>query len=307
MRILLTNDDGVFAPGIRALAEAFSAAGHGVYVCAPDRERSAASHSVTIGGALHARAVDVPGATRAWAVDGTPADCASLGLFLTRDAGVDLVVSGINRGMNMGGATIYDEMTDLQKLVSSVTITKANGSTFTMPTGTGQWAADGRETHLYREQAPFHTQIGIATLHDDVKGVALHGVTVDNGAVGHVADADILLAVVGMPLIVVVEGSLQHDGIVVAQLDSGMRVDGVDVVAVVRVVVGCCWLEGEQRACASPGQALLAMQVVADRFARFHAYDVDGLATLQQVIAVGVLYVDIDGGVEGCGKYVADA
>lgn len=107
MRILLTNDDGVFAPGIRALAEAFSAAGHGVYVCAPDRERSAASHSVTIGSALHARAVDVPGATRAWAVDGTPSDCASLGLFLTRDAGVDLVVSGINRGMNMGGAAIY--------------------------------------------------------------------------------------------------------------------------------------------------------------------------------------------------------
>ena len=107
MRILLTNDDGVFAPGIRALAEAFSAAGHGVYVCAPDRERSAASHSVTIGSALHAREVDVPGATRAWAVDGTPSDCASLGLFLTRDAGVDLVVSGINRGMNMGGAAIY--------------------------------------------------------------------------------------------------------------------------------------------------------------------------------------------------------
>ena len=107
MRILLTNDDGVFAPGIRALAEAFSAAGHGVYVCAPDRERSAASHSVTIGKPLHAREVDFPGAIRSWAVDGTPSDCASLGLFLTRDAGVDLVVSGINRGMNMGGAAIY--------------------------------------------------------------------------------------------------------------------------------------------------------------------------------------------------------
>ena len=56
---------------------------------------------------------------------------------------VRYVMSFGKAGMNMGGATIYDEMTDLQKLVSSVTITKANGSTFTMPTGTGQWAADG--------------------------------------------------------------------------------------------------------------------------------------------------------------------
>lgn len=107
MRVLLTNDDGVFAPGIRALAEAFAAAGHTAYVCAPDRGRSAASHSVTIGEPLHAREVEIPGAERAWAVDGMPADCASLGLFLTRDAGVDMVISGINRGMNMGGAAIY--------------------------------------------------------------------------------------------------------------------------------------------------------------------------------------------------------
>lgn len=107
MNILLTNDDGVFAPGLKALAEAFTAAGHTVFVCAPDRERSAASHSVTLGRPLHAEPVEYPGAEKAWAVDGTPADCASLGLFLTREAGVDLVVSGINRGMNMGGACVY--------------------------------------------------------------------------------------------------------------------------------------------------------------------------------------------------------
>ncbi|MDO4866101.1 MAG: 5'/3'-nucleotidase SurE [Clostridia bacterium] len=109
MRILLTNDDGVFAPGIRALAETFSGAGHEVFVCAPDRERSAAGHSATFGKPLRAETMDFPGASLAWAVDGTPSDCASLGLFLVREAGrdVDMVVSGINRGMNLGGACIY--------------------------------------------------------------------------------------------------------------------------------------------------------------------------------------------------------
>lgn len=107
MRILLTNDDGILAPGLRALAEAFSGAGHTVYVCAPSRERSGASHSSMIALPLRAKPMDVPGAAMAWAVDSTPSDCASLGLFLCRGAGVDMVVSGINRGMNQGGACIY--------------------------------------------------------------------------------------------------------------------------------------------------------------------------------------------------------
>lgn len=106
MRVLITNDDGIFAPGLRALVDVFSEAGHVVYVCAPDRECSASSHSVLLF-RLHARPETVPGAARAWAVDGKPADCASLGLFLCRDVGVDLVVSGINRGMNQGGACVY--------------------------------------------------------------------------------------------------------------------------------------------------------------------------------------------------------
>lgn len=108
MNILLTNDDGIRAPGLRALADAFTAAGHRVYICAPDRERSAASHSGTFQRALRADPVDYPGAEAAWASDGTPSDCASLGLFLTgRAAKIDLAVSGINRGMNMGGACVY--------------------------------------------------------------------------------------------------------------------------------------------------------------------------------------------------------
>ena len=107
MHILLTNDDGIHARGIRALADACAAAGHRVSVCAPDRERSAASHSITLRRPLRAVPVDYPGAARAWAVDGTPADCAQLGLFLLRDDPADLLISGINRGMNLGGAGVY--------------------------------------------------------------------------------------------------------------------------------------------------------------------------------------------------------
>lgn len=107
MRILLTNDDGIAARGLRALAEGLIAAGHRVWVCAPDRERSGASHSVTIGSPMAAKPADYPGVERAWQVASTPADCASLGLWLTREEPVDLVVAGINRGMNMGGACIY--------------------------------------------------------------------------------------------------------------------------------------------------------------------------------------------------------
>ena len=107
MHILMTNDDGIHAPGLITLARVFSEAGHRVSVCAPDRERSAASHSGTFNRALHAQRIDFPCADRAWQADGTPADCARLGLYLTRDDPVDLVVSGINHGMNMGGACIY--------------------------------------------------------------------------------------------------------------------------------------------------------------------------------------------------------
>lgn len=108
MNLLITNDDGIHAPGLLALLDAFTAAGHLAWVCAPDRERSAAGHSGTFNRPLHAEERAVEGAVRAWSVDGTPSDCAALGLFLAgREAAIDLVVSGINRGMNMGGACVY--------------------------------------------------------------------------------------------------------------------------------------------------------------------------------------------------------
>lgn len=107
MHILLVNDDGIFAPGIKAIAKALKENGHRISVCAPDRERSAASHCATLSAPLHIKNNDFPGAEKAWAADGTPSDCARLGLFLLKDDPVDIVVSGINNGANMGGACIY--------------------------------------------------------------------------------------------------------------------------------------------------------------------------------------------------------
>lgn len=105
MRILLVNDDGYRAPGLKTLGHAMQQAGHQVIVAAPDRERSAASHSFTIQSPLRAKTFREDGLT-GYAIDGTPADCARLGLFLMENQ-VDFVMSGINQGANMGGACVY--------------------------------------------------------------------------------------------------------------------------------------------------------------------------------------------------------
>ena len=106
MHVLIANDDGIFAPGIRALAKAAAAAGHRVTVFAPDEQRSAAGHSFSITKALHAKPVEY-GGIRAFSVDGTPADCARLGLYLLKDDPVDFVLAGINNGANRGAAILY--------------------------------------------------------------------------------------------------------------------------------------------------------------------------------------------------------
>ena len=106
MHVLIANDDGIFAPGIRALAKAAAAAGHRVTVFAPDEQRSAAGHSFSITKPLHAKPVEYDG-IRAFSVDGTPADCARLGLYLLKDDPVDFVLAGINKGANRGAAILY--------------------------------------------------------------------------------------------------------------------------------------------------------------------------------------------------------
>ncbi len=111
MRILLSNDDGVEAPGLRALAEALSDLGE-VIVCAPDREQSASSHSISLHRPL--RIEELPawegrsGAIRRYAVDGTPTDAVYVAInHLLKGAPPDLVASGINRGPNLAQDVHY--------------------------------------------------------------------------------------------------------------------------------------------------------------------------------------------------------
>lgn len=101
MRILVCNDDGINAPGITALASELCSLG-GVTVVAPDSERSAASNSLTLAHPLRAREVSFPAPVeKAFAVSGTPTDCAKIALSTLLPEKPDLVVSGINCGPNM--------------------------------------------------------------------------------------------------------------------------------------------------------------------------------------------------------------
>jgi 5'-nucleotidase len=100
--ILVTNDDGVHAPGLNALTAVLSDLGQ-VNVVAPDREVSASSQSLTLTHPLRAEKV----ANRVYAVDGTPADCVNLAIVKLLSRRPSLVVSGINRGGNLGDDIYY--------------------------------------------------------------------------------------------------------------------------------------------------------------------------------------------------------
>ncbi|XGB43994.1 MAG: 5'/3'-nucleotidase SurE [Nodosilinea sp. LVE1205-7] len=109
MNILISNDDGIFALGIRTLATTLAAAGHQVTVVCPDRERSATGHGLTLHKPIRAEAIEevFRGDIRAWSCSGTPSDCVKLALGALMDAPPDVVVSGINHGANLGTDVLY--------------------------------------------------------------------------------------------------------------------------------------------------------------------------------------------------------
>ena len=113
MRVLVSNDDGVDAPGIRILAQGLRDAGHSVTVVAPDRDRSGASNSLTLDGPV--RVVEMedgpaaikPDSIRRYRVYGTPTDCVHVAITGMLEVEPDLVVSGINNTANLGDDVIY--------------------------------------------------------------------------------------------------------------------------------------------------------------------------------------------------------
>ncbi len=109
MKLLISNDDGIFAPGIRALANTLAEAGHDISVVCPDRERSATGHGLTLHDPIRAEVVEsgFHPAVKAWACSGTPSDCVKLGLWALLDSKPDYVLSGINQGSNLGTDVLY--------------------------------------------------------------------------------------------------------------------------------------------------------------------------------------------------------
>ncbi|MDB9312646.1 5'/3'-nucleotidase SurE [Spirulina sp. CS-785/01] len=109
LNLLLSNDDGIFAQGVRTLADTLAKAGHHVTVVCPDRERSATGHGLTLHQPIRANPVDSiyhPSVT-AWSCSGTPADCVKLALSALLETPPDFVLSGINQGSNLGTDILY--------------------------------------------------------------------------------------------------------------------------------------------------------------------------------------------------------
>ena len=101
-RILVTNDDGIHSAGLTALAKALSRIGD-VWVVAPDRERTAVAHAVTLHKPLRIHQMD----KRVYAINGTPVDCVNLALLNILPKRPHLLVSGINKGVNLGDDVLY--------------------------------------------------------------------------------------------------------------------------------------------------------------------------------------------------------
>ncbi len=104
MRILLTNDDGIHAPGLVVLEEIARALSDDVWICAPSEEQSGAGHSLTLNQPVRLRKLDM----RRYSVTGTPTDSVMLGLrTVLEEQRPDLILSGVNRGANLGDDITY--------------------------------------------------------------------------------------------------------------------------------------------------------------------------------------------------------
>lgn len=106
MKILITNDDGIHARGIQILVQELSQIAE-LYLAAPDRERSGTGHSITVFEPIKVVKTTFPGVKQTWIVGGTPVDCVKLALARLIEEKIDLVVSGINHGSNLGSDVLY--------------------------------------------------------------------------------------------------------------------------------------------------------------------------------------------------------
>jgi len=169
-RILVTNDDGVFSEGIERLAASLSEVGD-VFTVAPDQERSAAGHSLTLHHPLRAKLIG----PQRWSVDGTPTDCVNWGvLHLLKDHRPSLLFSGINLGLNLGDDVTYSGTVSAAFEgtligISSVAISQEIETGFTFDAAT---AFAARLAHdLLAKPLPAGTLINVNVPAGSVRGV----------------------------------------------------------------------------------------------------------------------------------------
>src|SRR5262245_47871683 len=190
--ILITNDDGVHAPGLRALKQALEPLGE-VHVVAPDREVSACSQSLTLKHPLRAESVE----PRVHAVDGTPADCVNLALVKLLPRRPELVVSGINRGANLGEDIFY-----------SGTVGGAReGTFFGVPSIAMSLAT--RSAPDFSQAAPFAAKVAAMVLEKGLPERTLLNVNVPQGTPVGAA--------------ITVQGRREHEGTILEGLDPRRR------------------------------------------------------------------------------------
>ncbi|WP_299490548.1 5'/3'-nucleotidase SurE [Acaryochloris sp. IP29b_bin.137] len=180
MKILVGNDDGIFAPGVRALANTL-ALDHEVTVVCPDRERSATGHGLTIHQPIRAEQVQSMFADQvcAWACSGTPSDCIKLALGALLDSPPDVVLSGINQGPNLGTDVLYSGTVSaaMEGVIEGITSIAFSYGSFT--DRQFQTAAHfGRQlvAHLFQNPLPKPILLNVnvpALPADQIQGVAL--------------------------------------------------------------------------------------------------------------------------------------
>lgn len=108
MNILVSNDDGIHSEGIKELVLALKKAGHNVYVSAPKFEQSGTGHGVTLHRPLRVENYIIDGEVFGVSIDGTPSDCVKLAYWgIYKDVKFDLLISGINKGVNLGSDVLY--------------------------------------------------------------------------------------------------------------------------------------------------------------------------------------------------------
>jgi 5'-nucleotidase len=164
MKILVTNDDGIRAPGLEALAKAMASYGE-VVVCAPESEQSAVGRALTMSRPLRLEKVLVHGLdVPCYSVDGTPTDCVKLAIDKLFDTKPDMVVSGMNRGANLGtdvlfSGTVSAAMEGAMQGIFSVAVSLGWGDDWDFESA-AQWA--GKAVGLSMQcKLPFGTLMNI--------------------------------------------------------------------------------------------------------------------------------------------------